>query len=171
MKPHPKTKTDPSRKTKKSDIIMEEKITREMLADGNMLRYLKTKFMNDRSQDNLISLLACLRDSIVFVPMNVTGRDDNETPEPLRYRPELLRGPDGGLYFPVFTQKESIPEAFENNFTWTPIEVVQCVRMAHAEGGLAGLVMDAFTEVLTMPMNIADIIEKIPSSLTDSEEI
>lgn len=149
---------------------MEEKVTREMLADGNMLRYLKTKFMNDRSQDNLISLLACLRDSIVFVPMNVTGGGDGEEDsEPARYRPELLRGPDGGLYFPVFTQKETIPEAFESNFTWTPIEAVQCVRMAHAEDGLTGLVIDAFTEVLTMPMNVADIIEKIPSMLADNE--
>lgn len=146
---------------------MEERITREMLADGNMLRYLKTKFMNDRSQDNLISLLACMRDSTVLVPMNVSSADGQEAPAALRYRPELLRGPDGGLYFPVFTQKETIPPAFENSFTWTPIEVLQCLRMAHVEEGVTGLVLDAFNEVLTMPMNVADVIPNIPSSLAE----
>ncbi len=149
---------------------MEEKVTRETLADGNMLRYLKNRFMNDRSQDNLISLLACLRDSVVLVPMNIAGDSEGVNPVPVRYRPELLRGPDGGLYFPVFTQKETIPETFESNFTWTPVEAVQCVRMAHSENGITGLVIDAFTEVLTMPMNVADLIEKIPSSLAEVEE-
>lgn len=141
---------------------MEEKTPRQALADGSLLRYLKNKFSAERSEENLFPLLACLRDSTVFVPMNVTTESENGSK---RYSPELLRSPDGSLYFPVFTQRETILDAFESNYEWMPVEAVECVKMAGAHHDVAGLVFDAFNEPLDMPMNVASIIGQMPSTI------
>ena len=46
------------------------------------------------------------------------------------------------------------------------VEAMQALRMAHAAGGLSGLVLDPFTDPVSLPFQTADIMVEMPSSLS-----
>ena len=48
-----------------------KKLSREKLADGSVLLFLKERFQDDMNEDNLIELMQVLRDSELYVPMKV----------------------------------------------------------------------------------------------------
>ena len=57
---------------------MTEKITGEMLADGKILLQLKHKYMTEQTNESLMAVLMCLRDSTLYVPLDMKMSDKDE---------------------------------------------------------------------------------------------
>lgn len=157
---------------------MGDYIERKTLEDGKVLLVLKHGFIENRCTETFIPFLSCLRDSEVWVPMiailseadqqsllGVREGDLWQNKEEIRMKPDTLRSPDGKLWFPVFTQKEQIPEDYAQGFSIVPLPTLRCLNMAHAIDGVEGIVVDAFTDTVVLEFELADIMENIPSRL------
>ncbi|WP_295631810.1 SseB family protein, partial [uncultured Intestinimonas sp.] len=103
---------------------MEGKVSPKTLENGKVLCYLKLRFLEDIGDEQaMAALLSCLRDSNVWVPCQVRMEAEDleqfqaakageiiTTQEETRLVPDILRAKDGALYFPMFSQREQIPE-------------------------------------------------------------
>ena len=160
--------------------MKENRITAESLANGKVLQVLKSEFLTSRSKEALLPLLSCLRDSVVHVPVNliISERDSIQlrscrvgdyftNQDEIRMEPDILKSPDNKLWFPMFSQKEQIPEDYGKGFSIVPLNVPRCLAIAHMREGVEGIVLDAFSESLALPFEIADIINEIPSQLSE----
>lgn len=154
----------------------QNKITPESLESGNVLLYLKQKFFDDSSSENIGPLLACLRDSVMLVPAsiavskedmeaftNAKAGDNVETGSDMHIEPDILEN-GGKKYFPVFSNREQLPEDYVKDFSVIRIPMTQCIEIAKSYMGLDGFVLDAFTAPMTISFELADIIAKLPPS-------
>ena len=162
---------------------MEGKVSPETLENGKVLRYLKMRFLGDiGDQGAMMALLSCLRDSQVWVPFQVhMAQEDVEqferscvgdvvtTREEVRLKPDTLRDRNGALYFPIFSQKEQIPQEYGAQFSLVSVPALQALSMAHGLEGVVGLVLDGFTDPLLLPLQTADLMAQLSSRL-ESEE-
>lgn len=146
------------------------------LESGRVLLALKAMFNENRCKETLLPLLSCLRDSFVYVPMNAKLSEEDQrcaitlkvgdvwsNNDVIHLTPDTLRSPDGKLWFPIFTQKEQIPEDYGKGFSVIPLQSLRCLNMAHAIAGVEGIVIDAFTEAVVLTFEIADIMKWLPS--------
>lgn len=157
---------------------MAEKITREMLADGNVLISMKRRVLSDYSNENMVSFLICLRDSTVYVPLNMkmSSRDEEkfknakegdevECEDEVHLSPDIFKTDDDSKFFPIFSQREQIPQEYAKSFSIMPFSVTECLQMAHSIDGVSGVVVDPLSEAVPLPFDVADIIEKMPSMI------
>ena len=155
---------------------MKKYIDPKKLEDGKVLVYLKHKYVEESTEENIYPLLGCLRDSQVLVPMNVTMSEEDEamfknadvgdvvqSKGDIRLIPDILQN-DDKYYFPMFSNKEQMPEDYANHFSIIDLSVVQCIEMAKNIDKLSGLVIDAFTEPMVIKFDLADVIMKLESS-------
>ncbi len=149
------------------EFLEDDFIDPEELADGKVLLYLKNRFRSNTIRENVIPMLGCLRDSVVFVPLKESPRG---TLPGRRPQPDLLAAPDGGRFLPVFSQREQIPPDYAESFVIAPMNAMDCLSLAHAEENVLGLVLDAFTEQVILPFEIADAMEDFPSRLRPQAE-
>ena len=178
---------------------MDHVITPEVLENGNILLGLKYQLAQEYSQEHLFALFSCLRDSVVWVPMrvelsqkdqerilNTVMKDGEPHVEPgqewsnqdqIHMTADILQGPDGVLWFPIFSQQEQMSKEYMENFSAIPMSVPDCVRMAHGiqrerqeYKDLQGIILDAFSDVnLPIPFEAADVIPELPSRLEESD--
>lgn len=141
---------------------MKEKMGREALLNGKVLLALKNQAIKDASEEKLISMLSCLRDSVVHAPFSPVKGTPNSKGGGVRMRPEVLRHPNGTVYFPVFSQPAQVPEEYKIRFSILPVSALQCLEMAHAMKDVQGLVLDAFTEPFVIPFSVADLMPELP---------
>ncbi len=126
--------------------------------NGAILCRKKNRFLAENSQENLYSLLRCLRDSFVFMPLEtVTGEEGESHREPI-----ILEDQNQTLNFAVFTQEEQIPGEMRNNCDMMRVRFVECMQLAHVHGQIRGLILDAFTEPCPLPLVIADLALQMP---------
>lgn len=162
---------------------MEAQVNPETLENGKVLCYLKLRFLEDIGDEQaMTAFLTCLRDSNVWVPCRIgmeaedleqfqkakTGEmitTQNET----RLEPDILQTKVGELYFPIFSQREQIPEEYGAHFSLLSMPALRCLSMAHAIQDVEGLVLDAFTRPLMIPFQIADSLPEFPSRLAAQE--
>lgn len=144
------------------------------LADGETLVSLKRGYLKERSAQALVSLLSCLKESFVRVPMNVTMSDRDiealnaaakagtldafTAKDEVRLRPEIITSGDGRRFFPMFSRKRDLPEQYAANFRVFEEAVINCVAMAKAMDGLNGLVLDPFGDPFIIPFDVAEMI-------------
>ena len=159
--------------------MKEEKITKEVLASGRVLLALKCSFLENRSKETLFPLLSCLRDSVVYVPVNllISERDTVQltsckagdyfkNQDEIRMKPDILESPDKKRWLPIFSQREQIPKEYVAGFSTVNLSVLRCLKLAHAQENMDGIVLDAFGDAVALPFEIADIISEIPSRLS-----
>lgn len=157
---------------------MERYIDPSVLENGKVLLSLKQDFINERTRPNVIALLGCLRDSCVWVPvsMALSGRDQEalmgvkagdtwENQDQIRLRPDILETPDQKRWFPIFTQREQIPEEYARNFSIARISALRCLELANSMEGIEGFLLDAFTAPLALPFAIVNIMTELESRL------
>lgn len=134
-------------------------VTKETLENGEILVYLKKEFLKNQTEDNLIPLMSCLHDSVVWIPMHPPK---NNASNP---KPDILQNGQS-FYLPVFSQEQQIGDSYKTNFNLVKRPFLTCIQQArnvHADG----LVLDPFTEHLIVSFDIAEIIEVMPSQLED----
>ncbi|MBR5362949.1 MAG: SseB family protein [Oscillospiraceae bacterium] len=156
---------------------MEQKISRKDLDSGNLLRFLKHRFLTQQNRQTLMPVLSCLRDSEVIVPVQVNVSDADrarilnaakgesvDTIDPVSFKPDLLQSEDG-TFLPVFSSADQIDPEYAKNFALLTVPAVQCIRTALDMKDVSGLVIDAFTEAMLVPKESAEIILKMKSHL------
>lgn len=159
---------------------MSEKIKAADLENGNTLVYLKLQFMKEPTQENLLPLLMCLRDSVVKVPFiaemseadkkRVMECKQGETfcnKDEVKLTADILQAKDDNKYFPIFSQDEQLPEDYKQKFTIIPITALDALKMAHGDKTVSGLVLDGFTFPFVVPFELADYMATLPSRIDE----
>lgn len=159
---------------------MSEKIKASDLENGNTLVYLKLQFMKEPTQENLLPLLMCLRDSVVKVPFiaemseadkkRVMECKQGETfcnKDEVKLTADILQAKDDNKYFPIFSQDEQLPEDYKQKFTIIPITALDALKMAHGDKTVSGLVLDGFTFPFVVPFELADYMATLPSRIDE----
>ena len=140
---------------------------------------LKALFQQEPSGRYLIPFLDCLRNSVVFVPMQaiLSSRDQQRlldriqaegedlegrewsNLDQIRMKPDLLKAGDGTLMLPIFSNEEELRRFYGEEFSAIPVAARECVTMAHNTEGVEGLVLDAFSPVhAALPFQAADLL-------------
>lgn len=161
---------------------MADYIEAKTLESGKVLLYLKHNFLENRCQETLFPLLSCLRDSHVIVPMNVIMSEEDEkmfmnvsvgdvisTNDDIRLRPDILQNGEN-YFFPIFSNREEIPEDYGSHFSTINLPVLQCIEMAKSYEHVCGLVLDAFTSPCVLEYELADLIKLFDSRLAPEGE-
>ena len=160
---------------------MEQTITRKEMEDGSILRRLKHIFLTEQNRQTLMPVLACLRDSELIVPVQITvSMEDAErirsaesgeptgTNDEAAFTPDLLQN-DEGTFLPVFSAPQQIAPVYAQNFSLMRLTAVQCIHMLLAMEEATGLVLDAFTEPMLIPKESAELILKMKSRLAPEQ--
>lgn len=155
-------------------------ITREMLSDGSILLSMKQRFLTEQTQENIMALLLCLRDSTVYVPliMKMSSRDEEkfksgkegdsvEFQDDVHLSPDIFMAEGREMFFPVFSQREQIDKEYAKDFSIMPFDIIKCLEMAHSIEGVCGIVLDPQTQPLPVLFEMADVIEKLPSMIEE----
>ena len=143
------------------------------LENGDVLVALKSRFAEEKNQENLIALLKCMKDSKVIVPMriemseedaarieNATDGEEIETRDEIKMVPEILQAKEK-RFFPMFSQICQIPKEFGTSHNLMSMPTSEALDMAHQIENLDGIVLDAFSKSVAMPFVTADQIYTI----------
>ncbi len=132
---------------------------KEELKDGKILNELIQRFINDPKGEALFSILYCLIDSDVQVPMNaIMSEEDKDSfknckagdeislKNELRLKPDLLKNESTNkLYFPIFSTIKDATEEYSKNFSWINMNIDTCVNFVDNNKDCSGLILNAFT--------------------------
>ena len=156
-----------------------KKLSREKLADGSVLLFLKERFQDDMNEDNLIELMQVLRDSILLVPMKVLmSAADAErmrlyeenmkfvAENDIQVVPATATLEDQNYMF-IFSQPEQIPVDYSDPVNSTRIPWETVYQYFIEDEGIYGIVLDPFTETLEIPEELIHAISRMDSALVD----
>ena len=148
-------------------------------------------FNNDRTEKNLYTLLAILRDSFVWVPCNailseadyaevekavkeagdnldsLIGKDFTNK-DFVRLVPDILQNGDD-FFFPVFATAEDMGE-YGEHFSKVQKHFLECMVLArNNEKGVKGIVVNAFSEPFVLTVDLFDATARISSRFANAE--
>ena len=168
-------------------------LTEQDLEDGTLLKAAVHAFTQERTEENLIRILMLLRDSYVWIPCNavlantdqeflksmVKGTSDDpesligkefSNQEAIRLVPDILQNGDK-YYFPGFSSAEEMGE-YGQHFSKVQKHFLDASILArNNEKSVEGIVINAFSEPMTVPWSLIEIIEKMPSAFVSEEEM
>ena len=160
-----------------------EYVTREMLESGETLLSLKNTFLEEQSGGNFMAMLACIMDSVVWVPGKLVFSDDDlskivsgqigetlRNSDAIRFVPTLFGTDEGGRFYPMFSNEAQIPQEFSDSNSLVAMTGAECIRRARGSKNAAGVVLDPLTQVCTMPMNYVELIDKLQSRLSPEDQ-
>ena len=155
-------------------------VKREMLKSGRGLKALIEQFENDRTKQNLISVLHCLRDSFVWIPgtlrmsdadvekfQNSQVGDTVTTDEIMKFEPDILQNREDKFY-PVFSSIEEMGE-YGNNFSKVEKHFFEAMSYANFKKETVGIVVNAFSMPFVVPKEWFDIIGSFPTNIDEDE--
>lgn len=152
-----------------------------------MLEAVVSRFNKKQNEENLIEVLAVLRDSNVWIPCNAVMADEDRnqiesmiknnagdieklvgekinTKGAMRLIPDVLQSGDE-FYFPIFSTVEAMGE-YGESFSKVQHSVLKAISMAkNNEKNISGLVLNAFTEPFILDKDLWNAFEKMESSL------
>lgn len=150
---------------------------KEMLANGEIVTELIKDFLINKTENNLKTLMMCLRDAEVFVSveMELSEADkkrfmeakEGEKIQPkdkVKIKPGLIKTKDGKIYFPVFTKEDRIPESRKKRALSMRIPFVESIKMALGTDNIEAMLVNAFTENFVLNKENLEIILNMPSS-------
>ena len=156
-----------------------KKLSREKLADGSVLLFLKERFQDDMNEDNLIELMQVLRDSILLVPMKVLmSAADAErmrlyeenmkfvAENDIQVVPATATLEDQNYMF-IFSQPEQIPVDYSDAVSIMRIPWEKVYQYFIDDEGIYGIVLAPFTENLEIPEELIHAISRMDSALVD----
>jgi len=162
---------------------MSKYITRTVLEKEHTLAVLKDKFRGEMNQQNLLALLAVLRDSVVLVPGKLVFSDTDlgqmteaqvgdllRTSDEVHFVPDFFTTAEGEKYCPLFSDQEHIPEEYGNTFSFIHMTALECLRRAKTAADAKGIVLDPLDGPVSLMFETASFIEKIPSQLSPTQQ-
>ena len=167
-----------ARVTGENDSPKTEKfrITPEMLKDGTVLCGLVIRFLHNQNEENMFSLLSCLRDSNVFVPceVNMNGADlkiqgDNPVIFPakhkIQFKPQLYKATDGNVYMPFYTRKENAKPSELGGASLVNLPYEKLVEMLGDNDECSRFVIDPKLYNVILNEDLVRISMELPSRL------
>ena len=154
-------------------------LSREKLADGNVLLSVKERFQDDMNEDNLVDLMQVLRDSVLILPMQIhMSAADRERMRmydenmPLVVENDVTVVPatadiEGRTYLFIFSQPEQIPTDYSELVTLMRAPWLKVYEYFIADESLGGIVLDPFTENLELTRELVGAISQMASRLPD----
>ena len=154
-------------------------LTYEMLQGNHFLEMLKNEYLKSRTEPTILSFLSVLNISKVYVPFHTyTTQNDRikmcqykgeplDADDYIRLRPVVAGTGSGKQLLPLFLQKEQVPEKYEDQMSLVEIEAPMCLRIAHAMPDVEGILIDMFSEKAQLPLQIADMMLKLPSPIQE----
>ena len=154
------------------------KVTAEALKNGDVLCALIVRFMKNRNEQNMISLLSCLRDSNVFMPgeVAVSGKgiiaDQPIYPavQNVVIKPKMMKAVDGYYYVPLFSREINAKAGKLKNFSLVNLPYLKCVDMLEQLDNCSRFVIDPFLYNFVLTENLIDISKQIPSRLDKNNQ-
>ena len=175
-------------------FVPDDRISMELLEGGTFLKRAISIFNRNSTRRNMFRLLKILRDSWIWIPCNTILSDsdyaavekmledarengglDTLVGQTIRYQDDVRMVPDilqrgDDFYFPVFTSAEEMGE-YGEAFSKLEKHFLEAVCLArHNEKNVKGIVINAFSESIVIPLELFDTIEQLPSSLETMED-
>lgn len=156
-----------------------EGLSREKLADGNVLVSVKERFRDDMTDENLMELMQLLRDSVLILPMRVIMSAADE--ERMRLYDENMKLVienevqvvpatvviEDKNYLFIFSQAEQIPVEYSDTVTLMKAPFPKVYQYLMEDESIDGTVLDPFSEDLELPRELMGAIAQMPSRLID----
>ena len=160
-------------------------VTKEQLQDGRILTYLIQQFIKEPKNENLMQVFRCLRNSDVWVPMNMKiGKADQErfeqsksgeiitTEEGIQLKAKLVQGTEGVPYLPVFSRKDQIPKQFQERCSIVHLSFLDCIQLVRHLSAPSEIVLNGYTngKSIKLDQQYLEAIEQLPSELVEEKE-
>lgn len=153
------------------------KVTPEMLKDGTVLCGLLLRFLHDQNQENMFTLLSCLRDSNVFVPceVNLNGADmeiAGDAPvifpakHKIQFKPQLYKATDGRVYMPFYTRQENAKPSELQGASLVNLPYEKLVEMLKDNDECSRFVIDPKLYNVVLDEELVRISMELPSRLS-----
>lgn len=160
-------------------MALDQNLTPEKLADGNVLLSVKERFQDDMSEENLMDLMQVLRDSVLLMPMRVIMSAADE--ERMRLYEENMKlvvendvqvvpatAPiEDMTCMLIFSQAEQIPVDYSDVVTIMKAPWAKVQEYLFADDSIETVVLDPFTENLEIPRELVSAISQMESRLTE----
>ena len=141
-------------------------------ANENELKTAIMRFNNDKTNENLISIMELLRDILIWIPCNAVISDTDveklkkakagmtfKSTDDIRMIPDILQNGDE-YFFPVFTSAAEMGE-YGDNFSKIEKWFLEAIPLAfNNEKKVSGIVINAFTEPFVVPNDLLKIIQE-----------
>ena len=162
-----------------------EKVDKETLKDGKVLRALRDRFLENTTLENLSSLFKCLIDSDLYVPMNLNIMDEDieilkssKVGDEISLKNEIRMKPDWlktrieaeELFLPIFSSIDEAPEEYSKNFSWINLPLDDCILFVRNNKKCVGLVLDAYTKPYAITGDIFNVLENMLKDIRKSEQ-
>ena len=153
-------------------------VKRETLENGNVLKALILRYLNDPKEENLFPVLGCLRDSFVWIPgrmimsemdlqkfANAKKGDTISNDEVIKFEPDILQNGEHKFY-PVFSSAEEMGE-YGDNFSKVQRHFFEAMNFAMGKEETVGIVVNAFSTPFVVPKEWFEIISQIPTNIDE----
>ena len=153
-------------------------VNRETLANGNVLKALIVRYMNEKSERNYFAVLSCLRDSFIWIPGTVKMSDEDmekfkngkvgdeiTTEFDVKFEPDILQN---GItkFLPVFSSPEEMGE-YGNQMSKIQKHFFEAMSFSMAKEETVGIVVNAFSTTFIVPKELFEAIGQMPSNIDE----
>jgi hypothetical protein len=124
-----------------------------------------------QTKESFLEAVRCLCKSKVWVPMaiqmspedvarmkNAKKGEKVQPKQQVRMRPDLLKTPDGKLFFPVFSSKEEAPADYRKRFSWAQLPFMECGKQMLKFPNVHALIVNAFSKNLIVSEEIMKLV-------------
>lgn len=171
-------------KTENGKLVCVSDGTKRQLepANENKLKTAIMRFNNDKTNENLISIMELLRDILIWIPCNAVISDTDvaklknakagmtfKSTDDIRMIPDILQNGDE-YFFPVFTSAAEMGE-YGDNFSKIEKWFLEAIPLAfNNEKKVSGIVINAFTEPFVVPNDLLKVIQEQGSHFKMKEQ-
>ena len=153
-------------------------VKREVLENGNVLKALIIRFMNEQTRESLMPVLSCLRDSFVWIPGQIIMSEEDmekfangkegdiiSNSSDMRFEPDILQKGEE-KFFPVFSSVEEMGE-YGNGFSKMQKHFFEAMSYSMGKEETVGIVVNAFSTPFIVPKDWFDVIAEIPTHIDE----
>lgn len=157
--------TETEDKTKNNSLTAAEQKTQDIKAA------IDAAYENQKDINCILKVMRLFIEGVFWVPatisfsqedqeqfLNASKGDSISLKSNGKMKPDILKDPNGLLYFPAFTAREETDETYRNRFSWIQLPGKQILSIAKADNSLSGIVINAFSKGFTMTRAMLDLI-------------
>lgn len=158
---------------------------KEELKDGKILEQLMDRFIEDSTIENMHSIILCLVDSDLQVPMTpIISEEDQEQldksevgeeltlKQEMRIKPDLLQDSENDrLYFPIFSNSDKAPKDYSEHFSWINMNLDTIVNYIENNKEVSGIALNPMTDkTLIIEDRIYELLKHVLSNVRKDEK-
>ena len=161
-------------------------IKRELLSNGKVLRAFVSRFEKDRTEQNFLNVLVCLRDSYVWIPYYAEAKQQDKNSkkkrwffgrkkqEPAKSNDDVRLVPDmltsgGVLVMPVFSSEDQMGEVYKGRAKTVRVHFLEAMAIALVHSQIEAIVLDAFTRPFMLEKDLFPVVKGLPTQMEDDE--